>query len=254
MRSVLDRSIFREATTDSGALAIMNSIVHRMADQGDYRGTVYRGEARVGTFLVSVHDNPEGPGAERDALPRQATVDLAALDGSAGGAPGDCQAAFSLAAGGHLVLSVSAGSGRYAVEIVRRERRKEPAKVFDSQALGAGDIFVATLVRPGTYRVRDLLGNGQAELTVEYPESGRLAARARPVVVECGEGAMDPAAVRIQPGQALMFSCRRECRIAIDLERADDRRPPGRRPAAAPAPAAKKGKTRRVLRRIRFYG
>ncbi|HIH02529.1 MAG TPA: hypothetical protein HA263_01325 [Methanoregulaceae archaeon] len=65
---------------------------------------------------------------------------------------------------------------------------------------------------------------------------------------------MDPAAVRIQPGQALMFSCRRECRIAIDLERADDRRPPGRRPAAAPAPAAKKGKTRRVLRRIRFYG
>ncbi len=254
MRSVLDRSIFREVTTDSGALGIMNSIVHRMAEQGDYRGTVYRGEARVGTFLVSVRDGPEAPAAAGDALPRQATIDLAALDGSAGGAPGDCPAAFSLAVGGHLVLSVSAGSGRYAVDLVRRERKKEPAKVFDSRALGAGDLFVAALIRPGTYRVRDLLGSGRAELTVEYPEPGRLAARARPVVVECRDGAMDPAAVQIQPGQALMFTCQRECRIAIDLERADDRPRPELRPAAAPAPAAKKGRARRVLRKIRFYG
>ena len=50
----MDKTLFREATIDSGALAVRSLIIHRIVEPGMYRGWVYRGTAQVGTFSLDV--------------------------------------------------------------------------------------------------------------------------------------------------------------------------------------------------------
>ncbi|HUH79145.1 MAG TPA: hypothetical protein VLY83_04535 [Methanoregula sp.] len=256
MKPILDKSMFREATTDSGSLSAMSSIVHRIATQGEYRGTIYRGAAKAGRFSVSVCDceEPETAGTS----PSQADLDLVALATPCGAGIGYAPA-FTLRTGGFLVFSVPTGSGEYAVELSRHERKKETALVFDSRKLGSGDIFITHVLRPGTYAIRNTLGKGHADLTVAYPEPGKPVCREQPVLVECKEGAMNPDTIKILPAQALMFSCARECRITIELKKADDRPRAARPPAAVHAVVRKKEKAakpgaKKVIRRIRFAG
>jgi len=259
MKPILDKSLFREKTmTDSGSLAAMSSIIHKLARKGEYRGIVYRGAVKVGTFAVSVCDCAEPP-APGEALPKQAGIDLVTLDHSARRKSREGVPLFHLRTGGFLVLSVSTGSGEYAVELFLREQKTEPEKVFDSRKLGTGDLFIANIIRPGTYEIRNSSTKTHASLTVEYPGTGQIVGRIPPVVVECKEHAISPAEVRVQPRQALMFSCVQDSRITIELKQADDRPRPARTPVMV-RPASQKKKTtgragpETILRKIRFFG
>jgi hypothetical protein len=258
MKPILDKSMLREATIDSGSLATMSSIIHRMTEKGEFHGMVYRGGVKVGTFAVSVCDCTEPPSAG-DLLPSQAGIDLVALDSTGGARADNTLSHFPLRTGGHVVFSVSTGSGGYAVELFCREKRKEPVKVFDSRLLGKGDLFVAHVMRPGSYAIRNIRGKGHADLTVDYPEKEKLARQMLPALVECKDGTMNPAALKIQSVQGLIFSCAQEFRITIELKKPEDRPRPVRPPVTAPAVMPEKKKTapgepKKSIRTIRFFG
>jgi hypothetical protein len=244
--------------TDSGSLASMSSIIHKLAAKGEYRGIVYRGTLNVGTFIISVCDCAEPP-SPGEILPKQTGIDLVTLDTSAGRTSRGGGPSLSLRTGGFLVLSVSTGYAEYAVELFRRELKTEPKKVFDSRKLGTGDLFITHIIRPGTYEIRNCSEKTNASLTVEYPGPGQITGRIPPVVVECKEHAMNPAILTIQPRQALMFSCVQDSRITIELKQADDRPRPARTPVTV-RPARQKKKTtgmarpEKILRKIQFFG
>lgn len=258
MKPILNKSMLRQATIDSGSLATMSSIIHIIAEQGEYRGIVFRGEEKVGKFTLKVIDYT-GKSQTDQVPPLQTNIDLAALDNSAGAKGDKSSTSFILRKGGHVVFYVSTGSKEYAVEIFRVEKQKEPVKVFDSRVLGQGDLFVTHIIRPGSYTILNVKGKGHADLTVEYPESEKLARNIDPVLVECSNGTMNPAEVKIQSVQALMFSCAQESRISIELKTAEDRPSKDLAPAITRAAVRKKENTgeggqRTILRKIRFIG
>jgi hypothetical protein len=256
MKPVLDKFMLREAMVDSGSLATMSSIIHRIAEPGEYRGTVYRGTGKTGSFSLQVCDFAK-PAQTTEVLPRQVTIDLLTPDTAT--LPGADKCSFPLQTGGCVVLSVPTGSGGYAVEICRREKKKEMVKVFDSRILDTGDLFVTHILRPGRYAIRNIRGKGQADLNVEYPEHGKLTRMMEPVLIECKNGIMKPAEVKVQPVQGIMFSCSEPARITIELKKADDRPRHERPPFITPAAILKKEKSgpagsQTILRKIRFSG
>jgi hypothetical protein len=256
MKPVLDKFMLMQATIDSGSLATMGSIIHRITEPGEYRGTVYRGTVNVGCFSLEVCDCEE---TTTEKLPCQVTIDLLTLDAATHPKPDKNSCPFPLRSGGHVVFFVSTGPGEYAVEIYRREKKKEPVKVFDSRLLDRGDLFVTHVLRPGRYAIRNTKGKGQADLKVEYPEPGKLTQMMVPVLIECKDGIMKPAEIKIQSVQGIMFSCSQPARITIELKKADDRPRPSRPPIIAPAPMPKKEKSgpagsKTILRKIRFSG
>ncbi|MGB9175568.1 MAG: hypothetical protein WCB46_02385 [Methanoregula sp.] len=258
MKPVLDKYMLGQATVDSGSLATMSSIIHRIAEPGEYRGTVYRGTAKVGCFSLQVCDCEDQP-LTTEGLPCQVTIDLLSLDAATCPKPDKDSCLFPLRTGGHVVFFVSTGPGEYAVEIYRRERKKEPVKVFDSRLLDRGDLFVTHILRPGRYAIRNTRGKGQADLNVEYPEPGKLTQMMEPVLIECKDGIMKPAELKIQPVQAIMFSCTQPARITIELKKAEDRPRPARPPIVTPAAMPRKEKSgptgpKTILRKIRFSG
>jgi hypothetical protein len=258
-RSMLDKSMLLSGdTADSGSLAALGSVIHKVTESGNYWGVVYRGAARVGTFPLTVSDNGD-TATDCDKPPRQLDIDLTSLDGRSSQANADCGDKLTLRAGGNIVFTAMSGTGGYAVELLRREKDKPSVKVFDSRALGAGDLYIVHVMRPGLYFIRNLKGKGQTELTVEYPDPEKIRQRMDPFLVEFEDEEIVPNKIVIQPVQALMFDPKNESRIVIELKKADDRPAPVRTPiVTAPkarkkrAPAAAGQKT--ILRKIRFYG
>jgi hypothetical protein len=245
-----------QTTVDSGSLANMSSIIHRITEPGEYRGTVYRGTEKAGCFSLQVCDCEE---MTNGVLPCQVTIDLLTVDTATRPKPDKEPCPFPMRTGGHVVFFVSTGPGEYAVEIYRRETKKEPVKVFDSRVLDRGDIFVTHVLRPGRYMIRNTKGKGQADLKVEYPEPGKLTPKMEPVLVECKDGIIKPAEIKIQPVQGIMFSCTQPARITIELKKAEDRPRPTRPPVTPPHAMLKKEKSgpagsRTILRKIRFSG
>ena len=173
----------REDTVDSGSLASLGSIIHKVPDSGDYRGVVYHEATKVGTFSINVSENEDAP-SDCEKSPRQLNIDLANLGGTASKATNDCGNKFTLRAGGNIVFTAMSGTGGYAVELLRREKGKESEKVFDSRKLQAGDLFIVHVMRPGIYSIRNINGKGQTELTVEYPDAEKLRMKADPFLVE----------------------------------------------------------------------
>ena len=250
--------IIRDEVVDSGSLATLGLVTHKVSESGTYRGTVYRGTARVGTFSLIVSEN-EDTTSDCGKQPRQVNIDLSSLDGSLHRASEDCADKFRLQAGGNVLFTAPAGPGGYAVELFRREKDKAPAKVFDSRALDSGDLFIAHVMRPGLYSIRNGNGKRQTELTVEYPDPEKLKLRLDPYLVEFNGEDIVPTKIVIQPVQALMFDPKAESRIIIELKKADDRPAVARTPIVTPAKARKRkgpgaAGQRTVIRKIRYYG
>jgi hypothetical protein len=250
MKPILNKSMLRQATIDSGSLATMSSIIHKVAEQGVYRGILYRGEANVGKFSLKVSDNSKTLSEEGAPL-QQVDIDLASLENLTGakGKP----VSFTLRTGGHVVFYVSTGSKEYAVELFRLEKQKEPIKVFDSRLLSGEDLFITHLMQPGSYTIQNVLGDGHADLTVEYPEHEKLTGNMDSVLVEYGDGTMNPAEVKIQPTQALMFSCVEESRITIELKVAE-KAPVITLAAMRKKEGAGEAGRKKILRKIQFLG
>ncbi len=237
MTALAQPYLFSQIGLDSGALTILGGIVHKFPDPGQYRGVVIDPDGSTLVFRLTVDESPAVP----------MNIDLAAV--AEGSAPSPCQCSadhggqphFVLGCRTPLLLHVAGGPGGYAVHV--SPAAEEPQRpVFDSRRLDGGDLFAATILRPGRYTIVNTLDeNGTtASMEVPIPTVGRSARRPPPAAqVVCGAGGFEPSEIRLSAMQGCVFACETPARIRIELEQPYD--PPER-----PSPAA----TTRHLRRI----
>jgi hypothetical protein len=190
-------------------------LIHSFSEPGNYRGSVYAGKRQT-VFYVSV--DPESPVA-------QVNIDLAALARSGVGDECGCKPAqdhFSVNPKGYAVFHVSSGAGGYHVQL-RRAVENRDERVFNSLTLCDGDIFSATIIRPGRYTVINTYTRAQADLVVSYPVIGKSAYRPpAPVRISCTKDGFEPGYIELKPAQGLIFECQTESRVLVRLVEPDD--------------------------------
>jgi len=124
------------------------------------------------------------------------------------------------------VFHVSRGAGGFAVTVAKVDRRREQAaELFDSRELKSGDLFAATLIRPGRFSVANRDGRARGEIVVAYPRIGRGPFRPDdPILVRCTDRAFEPASIRIDAAQGQAYNIQTETptRIKIELIEPDD--------------------------------
>lgn len=227
MSAPVEPFIFSQIGLDSGSLTMLGAIVHPLFEPGEYRGLATRAGGDSQVFLLTVDE-------KRPAV--QVDVDLATLVERGAVRPCGCgadhggMAHFVVGGRAHVVFHVSGGPGGFSVHLTRAEEGPR-AKAFDSTRLGEGDIFAATILRPGVYSVVNAAAGAEAapgSIEVAYPEIGKTPHRPPdPVRVECGRGGFVPSSLRLTAMQGCAFLCRVPSRIVIRLER----------PQEPPAPA-----------------
>jgi hypothetical protein len=226
MNLTFDRNLFTQIGLDSGALTMLGTIVHSFSKPGQYRGVVHEGEQVKAVFTIDSNNSSANA---------QTSIDLASLvSGAESSHPAGCECcegslskdlrapAFTVNPGGYVLFHVSRGSGGYYVHVRRTDAEKED-KGYDSRTLGAGDVFTAIVLRPGTYSIVDSLTRAKAELVVTYPKRGEKRYQPPPPVrMVCGEKSFEPNHLQIDPGQGVIFETRAHSRILVKLESPDD--------------------------------
>ena len=213
---MITSALFTQVGLDSGALGLLGSVAHVLEKPGEYDGTVLVDDADAGQFQVVV----------REGGASQVDVDLASVatgrgdDCGCSGTPGPA----ILRPGGHLLLHVGSGRGRYAAVLATGLGDNQQV-VFDSRLLDASDVFAATVLRPGRYQVTNTENGATAALEVSYPERGRRPYRpADPVRVEVG-AEFSPREIQVGPAQGQVFAAQGPARVTIELAEPYDRNP-----------------------------
>jgi hypothetical protein len=252
--AIINRNLITQVDQDSGMLTSATTVVHKFGEgeHGGYKGVLYdRRAVAVGEFSISVGgDEPERSeehkGGNTGHLPMSVEVDLTNLHPTAAGQESptsgweDCECEdegvggpLMVASEGYAVFKVPAGAaGGYAVELYKSAESGRGKKVFDSRALGRGDLLAVVLMRPGAYSVTNATNGTKAELKVAYPE--KPLGLMEPVKVTCGS-AIRPDVISVQPTQGLVFSFETPSRIKILLVTPEDRA----RPVAPKAPPSR---------------
>lgn len=215
----IDRNLFMQIGLDSGSLTMLGTVVHSFGVPGEYRGTVRKEGKSKGVFYLSV---------DKSSPVAQANIDLAGLVDSAskdfdkGCGCERSQERFSVNPRGYALFRVSGGQGGYDVHI-RRADESEDTEIFDSRKLDGGDLFAATILRPGRYAISNALGKGRCEAVVSYPtKEKRGSGPSPPARIHVTARGFDPDAVKLKPAQGLIFECEAPSRIKIELLEPDD--------------------------------
>ncbi len=213
-----DQNLFTQVNLDSGSLTMLGTIVHSFAEPGEYRGSVHKAGGEQAVFYITV---------DKDSAVAHADIDLASLPDYSGETKNDCcdeslASRFTVNPKGYAVFHVTHGGSGFSVRVRRAtEDPKEP--VFNSEQLGEGDTFAASIIRPGTYTIVNRLTQARAEVTVSYPVIGKTPYRPpEPVRVQVGPKTFEPASIQLKPGQGLLFDCKAPARIVIELAKPDD--------------------------------
>jgi hypothetical protein len=220
MSLTFDQNLFTQTDLDSGLLTILGSVIHSFSEPGEYRGSVHKAGDTQAVFYITVDKN--SPAAH-------VNIDLATLPEYSSATKKECcdestASHFTVNPRGYVVFHVSGGSGGFSVH-VRRADEDPKTQVFNSQELGAGDLFSASIIRPGTYSVANQLvkTNAQAVVVVSYPQMEKTAYRPpAPVHVQVGPGGFEPARNELKPGQGLVFEVKASARIVVALVKPDD--------------------------------
>lgn len=211
---MINRFIFSQANVDSGSLTVLASVVHRFSESGTYFGKIRRGENEVGQFKILVGQAP--------TMQSSVKIDLRTLETplSEQSKNAECSC-FTLSPGGYALFFVSTGAGGYSIEITKSENGGK--KTFDNRELTSQDMFVASLLRPGTYRITNTLTKAEAELKIVYPQIGKTPRQSQSVQVECTEKAINPAKISVNPGQGVIFNFKVPSRIKVELVAPEDK-------------------------------
>ena len=223
---LVNRELFTQVGADSGALTMLAAIAHRFGEPGDYLGVVMREDVEVGSFRLR---------SDESSPARQVDIDLAAFGpGPAQPDPDcDCQAedphrTFVVHPSGYAVFHVSRGPGGFRVR-VGRPRQEEAEPEFDSACLEGEDMFMLTMIRPGTYSMQNSLTGARGEIVVPYPEPAKGPYRPpAPVEIGSSEKAFRPTRAKVQPAQGVVWRFKSPGRIELDLVKPQDS-PKGRR-------------------------
>lgn len=104
-------------------------------------------------------------------------------------------------------------------------RGKSNDPIWDSRVLTSGDYFACMPLRPGRYRVNNLLDGAQCSLHVNYPDPRRTVQGLRlasdPIHIKVGR-TLVPGELCIDPGQLLVFAIEAKSHLTVTLEATDD--------------------------------
>jgi len=219
---MINRFVFSQINLDSSSITMLASVAHKFSEPGEYYGEIFRGTETVGKFTIMVSDCPTPSVVSPEIRQQSVKIDLKSIEQPVSLQPKSqiCNC-FNLKPNGYALFYVSTGTGGYRIEIKNPQR--EGAKVFDNCELKENDLFIATPIRPGTYRITNTYTNASAELTVTYPEIGKTQRNASPTQVECTQDAITPNNIKINPAQALVISFKAPSRIKIELTKPEDR-------------------------------
>jgi hypothetical protein len=247
MKTKINRFIFEQIGSDSGSLNVLSSIIHKFSESGQYYGFLYKGRENIGKFGILVKDINLIKNSKNDKINHERIVnsdndcqcnkkentqseiniDLYKIDTSILGNSLHEQE-FEVVVEGYALFYISRGSGGYYLKIYKAGDKGSGGgetlpPIFDSQNLGNTDFFTATILRPGTYTVTDIISGGKANLTVLYPQIGKIPKRPEPLKIKCTKNIMIPSDIRIHPTQSLVFSFEAKSRIKIELVKPEDR-------------------------------
>ena len=213
MNSFINKIIFNQLNLDSASLTMQGSITHRLDHPGEYYGQIRKNNAITGHFKIIVNEKyPD----------RQVNMDLKALENQQGNfesrPAGNC---FTLSPKGFCVLHVSGGAGGYSVTIFQ-SGENPTEKAFNSRDLLDGDIFTASIIRPGIYQATNTNNKTSAEIVVPYPKRADKKLVLKPVTVECRAECLYPEKAESKAGNVLIFKIKTPSRIKIDLKQSID--------------------------------
>jgi hypothetical protein len=212
-----DRNLFTQIGLDSGSLTMLGAIVHSFKEPGEYRCSVSqeKSDRQVVFYIV----------ADKESSVAQVTVDLAALmmiEPAKGGCDCESPRRFTVNPQGYVLFHVSAGAGGYYVH-ARSASDRADAVVFDSRRLTEGDLFTATILRPGKYEIANVLTDVKAEVTIAYPKKSETRMRVPAVRAYAAGRTLTLDSAELKPGQGLVFECKGgETRLRINLIAPDD--------------------------------
>ncbi len=217
---MVKRELLTQVAADSGALTIPAAVAHRFREPGDYLGVVLREEEEAGSFVLRVDESSP-------AL--QVNVDLAAFGRGRPAPEPDCGCEgkgphqdFIVNPSGYAVFHVSRGPGGFRVR-AGRVQGEEADPEFDSARLEGEDLFMLTMIRPGTYSMQNSLSGARGEIVVMYPEPPKRPYRPlTPVEIGSSEKALRPARAKVKPAQGVVWRFQDPGRIELDLVKPQD--------------------------------
>lgn len=222
MKANINHHLFTQVNLDSGALTVAASVIHNFPVPGTYDGVVGRGDSLESSFHLVVDEK---------STTMQLNLDLADL-ARPERALNECKCKedpktsshFEVNPKGYVLMYVSRGAGGYAVRISGVDKDK-PVQ-FDSRDLKAGDLFVVSLLRPGTFSLTNKTGaKGTVVVAFPPPKRGKeLFNRAKPAEIRCLDKEFVPPKIDLEvaQGQIYRIEAKADSRIKIELQKADD--------------------------------
>jgi hypothetical protein len=206
MKARVNTFALQQSCLQSSALGVLGSIAHPIGKPGEFTGRVMQGRVQVAEF--SLHADP-------DVAATQATIDLARIAGpSLVGQPYKVHK-YSVNSDGYLMLFVSEGPGEFWVQL-SSPGKDRPRVVFDSRRLKPGDLFIATLIRPGTHQAR--MPKGVAAIRVRAPEaSDKPFQPPPPAGMTCTKTGFVPKRLEVYSTQGIVFNFETTSGVQIDL-------------------------------------
>lgn len=218
-RPLVNHELFTQLGADSGSLTMLAAAAHRFPEPGEYVGVVTRGKEEVGSFRIR---------SDESSPAMQVNVDLAGLGPEPRRGEDDCDCGpehagspFVVNPSGYALFHVSRGAGGYRVRVGKLGAKREAA--FDSARLAGEDLFMLTLVRPGTYVMRNAIAKTRGEIVVPYPKPTKKPRREQaPVEIGCTEEAFRPAQAKVQSAQGVVWRFSAPGHIQVELVKPDD--------------------------------
>lgn len=212
--SQINRHVLSQVALDSGSLGPMATVLHRFSEPGCYNAVINQGDVACASFTLTV---------DKSVPATPVTINL--------GASAPC---YTVSPETYVAFSAPKGPGGYSVAVWRAVGGVRSV-VFDSRMLGEGDIFVATLLRPGSYSATNQYG-AKCAISLTRAAKGlarqligkqlRLHSKAECQRVESTRESFNPDKVSAETAQPILFTVRtREpcLRIKVTLEAAEDK-------------------------------
>ena len=212
MPATVNRLLFTTTKFDSGSLGMLTSVIHCFSKPGTYEAVIHHGGKPAGTRIFEVAE---------DAAEMQLNIDLA---GTRLAAPhkDDCccktgkNGVPRVSPQGFVLFFVSQGQG---YSVVAGPLGQKARAEFNSQNLGAGDLFALSLLEPAKYSMVNRKGGAKGVIEVAAPKARKQALGVLDAqYVEVGSKGFKPARLKTTSTQGIVFRVARAARIVIERQ------------------------------------